>query len=265
MRSKGGLCRLEPHLFLCHRLREIAQIGTELLALQFIAARDRHVQKRAVVRDDQKPRARRGDPILEPLQALQIEVIGRFVQQVKIGWLEQQPRQQRPPRLTAGQRVTVQRPAQPQAVEDFLGLDFQLVAERDAVGFLGSAERLEMRGARVAEVDLRDLELTLQVALRFGHHGFAQCAAVQLTALREVRHSAAPRDLARVRHVQTGNDAQQRGFAAAIAPQQCHALPDVQLEVNVFNDDVVAKTLGDAVRLQIHADLQRDAALFKGH
>ena len=62
------------------------------------------VEEPAVVGDDEQRAGARGQMPREPVDRLDVEVVGRLVEQQQLGRVEQQPRERDPPALAAGQR-----------------------------------------------------------------------------------------------------------------------------------------------------------------
>jgi hypothetical protein len=160
--------------------------------------RHRPRQELAVVRDDDQPGLQAEHELLEPLQAGEVEVVGRLVEQEDVVAREQHAGQRRPRRLAARQRhglgvEQVQRQTEVDA--HLLGPHLQVGAaevepalERGAVGVVGTGRPRAQR-----------LRRGVQRALRGGDAGPAgeeraqhlTGAAVRL--LREQPHGGSPR------------------------------------------------------------------------
>jgi hypothetical protein len=77
--------------FLRYVLAVVAGVAGEPAVLE-LQDRARHrVQEVAVVGDDEHGRLRALDEVLEPLDGVQVEVVGRLVEEDEIGLLEQEP------------------------------------------------------------------------------------------------------------------------------------------------------------------------------
>ncbi len=84
---------------------EIARIRQQAPAIQFDDARRHAIQKRAIVRDEQQARAQGDEQVLEPADAVEVEMVGRFVEQQHIGLHDQRTRQHDTLFHAAGQRT----------------------------------------------------------------------------------------------------------------------------------------------------------------
>jgi hypothetical protein len=112
----GRLLQRELHRPLALELRVVARVR---LDLQLIDVRDhRHdtVQEIPVVRDEQKRSGIAREPVLEPQHGVQVEVIGRFVEEKEIRPAHQRLRQVEPHPPAAGEcrdRVAMARRRKP--------------------------------------------------------------------------------------------------------------------------------------------------------
>ena len=92
------VCRQEL-LFVRFALRQViiitAAVTDKPALADFDDAADQFIEKLAVVRDDQDRAGIMFQVFLKPKQRLQIQVIGRFIEQQQVGLLCQQPRQVR--------------------------------------------------------------------------------------------------------------------------------------------------------------------------
>jgi len=67
--------------------------------------RDRAVEERTVVRHDERGSRKRSDELLEPGQAVEVEIVGRLVEQEHVETRQQDGRQRRARGFTAGQHL----------------------------------------------------------------------------------------------------------------------------------------------------------------
>ena len=135
-------CRPEPPAPLVLRLDELLEPGAAARALgavggvaalvgleraaggELVDAVDDGVEEAPVVRDDEQGAVEAGEEVLEPREAVGVEVVGRLVEQQHLRVLEQRRREQRARLLAA--REAVQRPVarqvlDPEPAPDLLG------------------------------------------------------------------------------------------------------------------------------------------------
>ena len=116
-----------------HVLGPAADVGVQRLVLDRDGARADRVEQRAVVRDQQQRAGERLQRRLERLAALEVEVVGRLVEDQHVGAGVDEDRQRQPPALAAGQPV-----------ERLLG---RLAAEQELAEQRARLVRLEAGGA----------------------------------------------------------------------------------------------------------------------
>ena len=108
-RAGAGLARLAGPLGLrallahAHVLGPAADVGVQRLVLDRDRARADGVEQRAVVGDQQQRARERLQRRLERLAALEVEVVGRLVEDQHVGARVDEDRQRQPPALAAGQ------------------------------------------------------------------------------------------------------------------------------------------------------------------
>ena len=147
----------------------------------------RAVQQAAVVRDQQRGAGEAGEPRLQPQRGLQVEMVGRFVEQQQVGVGEQRGRQRHAHAPAAGEfldRARLRGLVEAEAGEDGGG------AGRGRIG----ADRAQ------AFVDLGQ-------AVGFGGVGFGEQGEALGIAL---QHGVEQRGVARRRFLRDGGDARAR-------------------------------------------------------
>ena len=260
-----------PEVQLCRRLRELLELGLILLvffellikaalplddvkavvaAVEFgLAGRevDRAlhdaVEKIPVVADDEHRAAKMQQVRLEPLGRAQIEVVGRLVEQEDIRVLQDEPREVHARFFPAGERV--------KRLRAHLGRDVQTVG--DAVALV-----LHVVPAEAAEVFRQAVVFGQQRGGIVGRHARGQlvhaCLHVVETPVRLTQHVlrrpavGVDRDLRDQPQPPPGGDghragvglqfaredAEKRRLAAAVAPENAHTLPGVDVKCDTF-------------------------------
>ena len=101
----GHRLAVEPLLLLAQERGVVAGPRGELAAIELDDARGQPLEERAVVGHEQHGAGVVGEERLEPLDGLDVEVVGRLVEQQHVGRGHQRPRQQHAPPPSARQRV----------------------------------------------------------------------------------------------------------------------------------------------------------------
>ena len=129
-------------------LRVRAAVLDELALVEVQHARDRLVEQREVVADDEQRAAERAQERHQPRLGVDVEVVRRLVEQQEVAAREQDARELDAPALTTGERADREVEAvagEPEARADAPHFGFGRVAARGAERVLGVAE-----GAHVA-------------------------------------------------------------------------------------------------------------------
>ena len=199
---------------------EAAGVAAQLAAVQFEdAGRDR-VEEGAVVRDQDDRAGEARQQVLQPDDRLQVEVVGRLVEQQHIGRGRQRLRQRHALLQPAGKLVDHPVGRQLQALER---LGDTLLPGPAAQRLDAALQRIQILAGRMRLVALAQrLGLGHADAHRLEHRR----ARRELRLLRDVMAPQALLELQQpvVRALQPGEDLQQRGLAGAIAADQAEAL-----------------------------------------
>ncbi len=202
------------------------------------------IEEVAVVRDGDHGAREALQVLLEPLDALGIEVVGRLVEQQQIRFRQQQPAQGDTALLAAGQHVHFLLP----------GRKAQRVGRHlELVGAAGVDDRLELRlllgelvevrvGLGIRGVDLIQPFLRRRCAAERGFHGLADSLVFfQDGFLFQVAHADAghPDHVALVVVVGAGHDFQQRRLARAVQPEHADLRAGKEVERDVLQDDAL--------------------------
>ena len=204
---------------------EVARIGTQQAAVELDDARGHAVEKRAVVRDHDDG-GHPGDEVLDPRDAVDVEVIGRLVQQQEVGLEREGQRERGALPLAAGRRLRRGRLVETEAMQE---LDEPRLR---APPFALVVNGVESAAQREAFAQRR----------RARQHRFL---------LHEHDRQAVPRlDLPVVELTQPGDDLQQRRLARAVAADETDAL--------AFADD-------DAGAVEQRMEAEGELGVLQGH
>ena len=211
------------------------------------------------MRDDEDRAGEAGQELLQPGQAVEVEVVGRLVEQQDRRPREQDAGQQRARRLAARQRAE-------RRVERHVGdaergaRAVELGLERPAAERAEALLRLAVGGQRrrVGEQRFEPLELAVQPP-DLAERGAEQAVDRQLRPRRLLGQVADPvsgpeRDRAALRSVDAGQQAQQRRLAGAVRAHEAHTPVARQGQAERFEDGVVAE-LGVQIGCREHGVL----------
>ncbi len=179
------------------------------------------------MRDDDERRLRLGDEALEPLQAGEVEVVRRLVEQEDVEAGEQDRREAGPRLLATGERLE-------RAVE----LDVEPEVGADPGGArleVGTAQRDEAVGVVLGRSHARPAQ---EVAAQ-------RLARQRVELLRQVADEPIPDDLARIRRLEPGEDAQERRLADPVRAGETDARAGRHDERDFVEDGARAKALRD--------------------
>ena len=237
----------DPHLFLRQLLveqRGVLRFGRELLrllprvgvvvavpageraAIQLDDARRDAVDEGAVVADAQQRAGEAEQQLLQPLDRLDVEMVGGLVEQQHVRLDDQRAREQRPPPPAAGQRGVVRSAVEAEARQ-------HLVHALHALPVLhvrrGGIERRGDDVAHAAAADVGDV----------------------LREQRDARARPQP-DAALVRRRRAGDQPQQRGLALAVAADDADALAGLHRKAGGIQQRPGAEGERDLVEAEQH-------------
>ena len=251
----GLHARLEPLLALAHVARVVAVILLDRAHEQLRHAGADVVHEVAVVRDDEDGAAIALQIALQPLGRLQVQVVGRLVEQQQVRTLQEQARQAQARALAAAERIgrlVVLRAGEAQARQHAGDGALPAVAVRLLKGG-GQPVVLAREPVKRGRVVVRVGHLVLERAQALLHAKDRLKDLLQLAPygvaggghalLGEVAHAQAAREaqLAAVGRVEPGDDLHERRLAAAVDAHQAHAVALLEGEVYIFEHDVDAK------------------------
>ena len=207
-------------------------------------AGDGLVQKGPVVRDDQNRRVarqRRADqPVFQPFQHVDVQVIGRLVQQQELRRGEQHTRQRQARLLPAAQGFDrrIQRDVpQPQCAQGLADLSLELRCRLHA---LPGSRRIPAAGRRfqapppgrppAAPGGRRLVSSSPVMLIQEAGQSLAGRRGQSLRQVTQAQPGRAEMVAARVGALHPSQDAQQGGFTAAVRPNQAQPLARVEVE-----------------------------------
>ncbi len=188
----------------------------------------------------------------QPADRLDVEMVGRLVQQQHIGFAHQRLRQQHAPLHAAGQRGEVGVSGQFQLGQHLFDAPVQIPAVLCFDLMLHVAQRLEI-GRRVQLVQQMVIarQQPAKIAQPFGHHIEHAAGGVLRYLLRHARHHDAVLDahFAIVGMQLAGDQFHQGGFAFAVATDDADTLVRLDRQIDVFEQERAADTEVDALQL----------------
>ena len=204
----------------------------------------RSVEQALVVADHQRRAGELRQPRLKPHRRLEVEMVGRLVQQQQVGGGEQHGRQRHAHAPAAGER------------RDGAGLRVGVEAEAGQDGRRPRGRRVRADRAQPlvdrahavqarVRVQLGEQRQALGVA---GEHGVQQRLGAGRRLLPDLRHAGAGRDadLPAVDREVAGDGAQQGGLAGAVAADEADAAAWVDGQVRPFEQGAAADPQRDA-------------------
>ena len=232
-------------------------------ALQLQHAGGHRLQEPAIVRHEDQRRVEPVQVLLQPLDRVDVEVVGGLVQQQQVGLAGQRPRQRGPGQLAAGEGVqlpleVLRREAE--AARDPLQARAPGVAAGPLEGRLGGPV-VAQRGLVAVALGHSPLD-PAQIGLELGRGGGALAhvvaqrdAPAQRRPLVVQRHAGAAgqRHGAALRLQLAGDDPQQRGLAGAVAPHQRHAVARPHDRGHVAQHLVAAEGEADLGQVERHS------------
>ncbi len=257
--------------------REVARVALELAVLELVDGIDRVLEQAPVVADDQHGALQVLDPLLDPLDADEVEVVRRFVEQQQVGAGDEHAREGDAALLAARERGGLALPelrAQADAREH--DLDVALgIPVRDGLELLVQALLL---GQQPLELDALGRRDALVHELELAAHGTQLLQA----GLDEAAHADPGRELGPLRHVAQAralaqghgapvglfealDHAQERGLAAAVAADETDLLAGVDAQARAAQHLLRAEVLLESVEVQQgHGRAEEDTRGAKG-
>jgi hypothetical protein len=202
--------------------REVARIGKQPAAIEFDDARGHPVQEAAVVGDEHHAAAILQQQVFQPLDGIEVQVVGRLVQQQHVGPAHQRLRQRDALAVAAGQGADARLRVEMKAVQ---GLVDPLLPVPAVLGFDPPLEHVQVAAAVGVVVDQRN-DLGQTGLDRREHRRFGVQVGLLLHESRV--QALLPLHVAVVRPLEAGQDAQQRGLAGAVASDEAHSLRSLQ-------------------------------------
>ncbi len=186
---------------------------------------------------------KRASQRLQPERRLQVEVVGRFVEQQQVGVGEQRGRQRHAHAPAAGEflhRARLRGFVEAQAGEDGGGAGRGRIGADRAQAFVDLGQAVRFGGIRLGQQ-----RKTFGVALQ---HGIEQRGVAGGRFLRHGRDARArsEADVAAVQREFAHDRAQQGGLAGAVAPDQADAAAGIDREVGAVEDGAPAEADGGA-------------------
>ena len=251
LRGTLGLELLEVVLALLEVGGVVAGVGHEHAVLERRHVGDAGVHERAVVRDDEDGAVVGREELLEPQHALEIEVVGRLVEQQQVGMAQEELGEGDAHLPSAGELrggLVELGHGESEAAQDGAGARFQLIAAEALEALAGVAVAVEQRVARrlvlldgdgmleLAEhvsrfPDLvRGIDDFLERALALGDAGF----------LLEIADGRVAREAHRalVGGLLAHEDLQQRGLPRAVGTDERPAFTRVELQGGAGVEDL---------------------------
>ena len=216
-------------------------------------ARHRPVEKGAVVRDDREAAGEAVDEALQALEAVEVEVVRRLVEQEQVEAGEQDRRERRPGGLPAGERrrLLLERDGQAELGADRSGACLEVAAaeRQEALERGGVASGLHSAVCRfTAALGVRDAGAPRQVA----EQRLAGAPVVLLRQVADRERGRRPLDRALVRLVEPGGEAKQRRLARAVRADEAEPRARAERQVDAVENGLGAERAADAVERDSH-------------
>jgi len=211
---------IQHRLFAREERRIVAGPIHQAAAVHLDDARGQPAQERAVMGHEDKRAAIAREEVLQPGDGLDIEMVGRLVEQHQVGIADQPARQQDPALVARREAAEVRRRVELHPAQD--GLDL-LAAAPGSLGLhiLTGCRRARVHGRQSARNDLPHR------AVQVLRHILGQVCDAQ---------TLLPEHDAFVRQQQAREQLEQRGLAGPVAAQQPDALARLHLQVDAFQD-----------------------------
>ncbi len=255
---------LQATVFLGAQLNVLVErsgVGFRLPVAHFDDLADRVLQELAVVRDDEHRTVVAAHPAFQPLDPGHVEVVGGLVEDDQVGFFEQQPGDGQPRALAAAQRsdpLVVVGFGEAHLGEDRAEIGFDVVAFGLKEAFVEQRVLLDEVGVRVAlhapfEFVKPFLEFQGVPSGFLGgfEYGKRLVEDVFLAQVADAR-AGSQGDAAAVLLVFARDEAQQGGFAAAVAPDQADLCRSLQAKGSVRHHNVGSERLGHRAEREEH-------------
>ena len=267
---------LHPLAAELEELLVVAVVLDELSVRELDDLRDGPVEKRPVVRDQQVAALEALQELLEELDAFEVEMVGRLVEQQQVDLRQQDAREHGPVLLAAAEFVNGAVPlrfvTEPDTAEDALHLGVQRVAVRVLVVvlqlgvFVQQPLMLGLAFRRVREIVLDGAHLPLD-AQHLGECGLDEIEqrhprlGVEVLSDMADGHAVRADDLPVIGLFLLQEQAEDRGLAGAVAADEPDVLAGVVLPRDALEDVMRAVTFLDVVEPIEHcAGTQRTSA-----
>jgi hypothetical protein len=214
---------------------EIAGVGAQLSPVELDDARGHAVQEGAVVGDGHHAALEVDQQLLQPLDRVQVQVVGGFVEQQDIGLAHQRLGECDAFAGSAGQRADLRLWIQMQAMQGLL----------DALLPVPAVLRLNraLQGIEVAltvRVLFDQLDQSLEACAHRSEHGVVRVQQRFLGDKRQA-HALLELDHSVVRFLHASQDLEQRGLSRAVASDEADALATLQREAGLVEKCHVAE------------------------
>ena len=225
----GGFDR-QDRLFARGEGVEITHPVDQAAAVDLDDPRGQLAEEDAVVRHEDQRAAIAQQIILQPGDGVDVQVVGRLVQEHDVGVAHQAARQEDAPLEPGGEALEIGRGVETHARDDRVHLQTPAPGVLIAAGWRAGLGRGQAAGQDVGHAARQS----------FGHF------------LDQVGHSQAPfaDHSPRVGFQLAGDDLEQRGFAHAVAPDEAQPLAALDLQTDILQDERAAETDADVPHTQ---------------
>src|SRR5258706_213819 len=242
--------------------REVARVALELAVLELVDRVDRVLEQAPVVADDEHGALQVLDPLLDPFDAREVEVVRGLVEQQEIGAGDEHARERDPALLAARERGGLALP-ELRAQADAREHDFDValgIPVRDGLELLVQAvllgeQALELDALRAGDALVHELEFAAHGA-QLLEPGFDEGAHADAgRELGPLRHIAQARALAQADRAPVGllqalDHAQERRLAAAVAAHEADLVAGVDPQARAAQHLLRAEVLLKSVEVQ---------------
>ncbi len=240
--------------FFLQEVAVVARILVQATAIQFDDGIAHSFEKIAVVGDHEDGAIGAGQVLFEPFDHVEIEVVGRLVEDEQLGLLDEQACQGQPFALTARQGAEwLRQVGNVQSEEHFFHARFGI----PCLQIVHAAEQ-PLHGVGIGTVQHALLVVAqgLDGRMIACEHGIEDVVGgSKVGFLRQVAHADVGMDphagALAFGALFAGDDAQQRALAAAVFGDERHLLSFVELQVHVLEQDFLAVGAGYAFQSQV--------------
>jgi len=240
--------RVQPFLAATQVIVVVAGPVGQRAAVNFDNAGGQRAQESAVVRDEDDAAGKLLEEAFQPVDGLDIQMVGGFVQQQDVGLADQCLRQQYASLHAAGQRGKVHVAGQFQLGENFLDAAIQIppVLRLDLVLHV-------TEGGEVALIEQMVIarQQAAEVAQALCHHVEHAAGGALWHLLRQARddNPALHTHLAVVRMQLAADQLQEGGFALAVAPDNTYSFVRFDGQIDPFEQEWAADAEVNALQL----------------